>query len=112
MTWQATGDAALKQVLSLFNHRPVWRQAKAPHATATLKAHVRTFTGDESEMVNAYGETGAAIYIDPATVPITPEKFDKVTLNDMVYTIGAVHPMYGFNNSLLYYMCYARGVGG
>lgn len=109
MAWQQTADGALKQVLTLFNHRPEWRQAKSPHQATVVRAHVRQFTGDESELINAYGHSGVAIYVDAASIPVKPEKFDKFLIDGESFTAGGVHEMRGFNNSLLYYTIYARG---
>ena len=109
MAWQQTGDAALMQVMSLFNHRPVWREAKAPNATATVKAHIRQFGGDEAELINAWGATGVEISVDAASMPQEPVKFDTFEMDGEKWVVGAVHNMYGFTNTLLYYRIYARG---
>ena len=112
MAWQQTGDAALKQVLTLFNHRPTWSQAKPPNQTVTVRAHIRVFGGEEIELINAYGANGVAIYIDADSIPVPPEKFDTFTLDGRRYVTGGVHKRYGFNNTLLYYEVHSRGADG
>jgi hypothetical protein len=109
LTWQTDANAAVMQLLRTFDHKLTWREAKAPHATQQVVSHVRHFTGDESELINAWGETGVEIFVEATSIQQEPVKFDTFTLDGEKWTVGAVHNMYGFNNQLLFYKLYCRG---
>ena len=111
MAWQQDYDNALMAVLATMNHAPTWRQAKAPNQQQTVRAHVRQFTGDEQELINTYGVTGVAIYVDAASIPVVPEKFDSFTLADTgeKYVAAGIHEMRGARNTVLFYTIFCKG---
>ena len=107
--WQQDADRAVMSLLGTFNNKVTWREAKAPNATQVIVAHVRHFTGDEAELINAWGSTGVEIFIDAKSIPQEPVKFDTFELDGEKWVAGAVHNMHGFSNNLLLYRVYARG---
>ena len=110
MTWQTDADAAvLTTLLGTFDHKPVWTQAKPPHATKTVVGHKRNFGSNETELVNAYGIDGVELIVKASDFATAPEKFDKFTVDTEVYTVTDVKPQRGFNNSVIIYRCYSRG---
>ena len=110
MTWQADADAAvLGQLLSTFDHAPVWRQAQAPHNTKTVVGHVRNFGSAETEVVASYGIDGVEIICRAKDFVVPPMKFDRFTIGNLVYTAQDVKEQRGFQNQLLVYRIFCKG---
>ena len=110
MTWQTDADAAvLTTLLGTFDHKPVWDQAKPPHANKTVTGHKRGFGADETELVNAYGVNGCEMIVKASDFAAQPEKFDQFTVGSERYTVDAVRPQRGFNNSVILYRCFCKG---
>ena len=67
-----------------------WRQAKAPHQTASIQAVTGSVDKRDEALVNAYGVGGRYFQFLATALPVPPEKFDRLTLAGVAYTIQDV----------------------
>lgn len=85
--------AAQRNTLQVLGSAGVWRQAKAPHATANCVVGMKTVSWRDQELVNAYGVNARVFTLDVREVP-TLEKFDRIEVGGEIYTLDDSIPVY------------------
>lgn len=99
-------------LLAVTGEPVAWRQAKAPNATANVKAIVQTIGSSRSEevIVNSFGVTGRSIQIAARDLPVAPEKFDEITCQGERHILEAVLPQHSRQTgTITYFLCYSKG---
>ena len=105
-------DQATLTMLSLreFDHSPTWTQTKPPHQSKTVIGHIRNLGNNDIELINAYGNDAFECTAKAQDFPVTPVKFDKMTLADgRTFVIQDVRSQIGYNGTVILYKMYLKG---
>jgi hypothetical protein len=106
-------EQEFRALLSVTGEPVVWKQAKAPQATANVRAIVQTIgsvKSAEEVIVNAYGVTGRSIQVAARDLPVAPEKFDEITCQGERYIIETVLPQHSRQTgTITYFLLYSKG---
>jgi hypothetical protein len=98
-------------ILAALGQPVTWTQAKAPHATATIRAVVQSTAKSQEAIVNAYGINGRSFQVAAGATVSPPEKFDVFTDaqgNRFVIDTVVEHQARGAGASTSF-TCYCRG---
>lgn len=110
MAWQQEADSAQRLLLTTFDHRPRWFQAKPPRTTMIVRGFRRFFGSDEVDLLNAYGVKGCELICDLSTFNgDQPEKLDRFQVEDEMFTVQSSKVIQGYANARLLVRCYCRG---
>lgn len=105
-------EAEFLMLLAATGEPIVWKQAKPPHATASVRAIVQSIGASRSDdiIVNAFGVTGRSIQIAARDIPVEPEKFDEITCQGEKYILETVMPQHSRQTgTITYFLCYSKG---
>ena len=100
--------ASFNTTINMLGVPAVWSQAKAPEATANITVGFKTAGKDDEEIVNAYGMGAKIITLIDGTTSPAPLKFDRIEIDNEVYTLGAVMPIH-LNGTVIGHKAIARG---
>jgi hypothetical protein len=104
-------SAEFAQLLAATAQPVTWTQAKAPHATANVRAIVASTAKAQENIANAYGVNGRSFQFAANALPVPPEKFDVITDaegNRYVLDAVVVHQARG-TGAITSHTCFAKG---
>ena len=90
---RASMQAAWETALDTLGVPATWKQTKDPQATKDVVIGFKTVGLRDSDLINAYG-VGAKIFTIKVSDIEVVEKFDRVTVQDEVYTIESSMPVH------------------
>jgi len=95
------------EAFDLLSVPATWTQTKAPNATKDIEVGFKSLGWRDQELINAYGP-GSKLLTVKVTDLAEMDKFDKVTVDGISYTLHAVMPAY-VGGIHTYHKCVALG---